>query len=77
MKRRIFAAAVAGLLLAASASLTAYAADQWYQYVCQKCGEKGVKTIQKNPVANSECTNLVNGKRCGGLKIDTPCDPPR
>jgi hypothetical protein len=77
LNRRVFNAAVAGVVLTlASASLTAYAAEQWWQSVCQKCGDKGAKNIAKGPAQDIDCSVVKNGVRCGGLRKFVKCKPP-
>ena len=77
MNRRVlFFAAAAAVILAASSATAVYAAGQWYQLVCQKCGWHGRKIQVNNPSRDSECQQYVNGKKCGGLCKDTPCGPP-
>ena len=76
MNRRVLFCAAAAVLLAAASATTVYAAGQWYQDVCQKCGWRGSKHQRDNPMRDSECYQYANGKKCGGLCKDTLCDPP-
>ncbi len=75
MNRRFFALTTGIVLLVATASAVAYAQDRWFQYVCQKCGEKGAKGHAPN-LPDSECPRRINNVRCGGLRKWTPCEPP-
>ena len=52
------------------------AADDWWQFVCTKCGNKDSKIQGKAGNRVTECSKMVNGKKCGGLVKDEPCAPP-
>ena len=75
-RRQVFAAAVAGLFSAVVVCGAALAAGQWYQFVCQKCGDKWPKNQHDKPLPDRECVKFYRGKQCGGLCVDTPCPPP-
>jgi hypothetical protein len=76
MNRRVLLSSAAGIILAASAAATVYAAESWYQRVCQKCGDKGPKQQFKSPLPDGECSSFKGGKKCGGRTVHTPCSPP-
>ena len=47
-------------------------ANEWYQFVCTKCGAKLSKSKGKNPNSETECFK----KNCGGLMKTVTCPPP-
>ena len=76
MNRRVLFFAAAAIILAASAATAVYAADQWLQPVCSKCGWHGPKSVNRGQPSDIECFQFKDGKQCGGLVKYTPCSPP-
>ena len=76
MKRRAVFFAAAKIVLAASTVTAVYAADQWYQQVCHKCGWRGTKSKFKYDDTQCIENKPDSSQRCGGLVTSEPCSPP-
>jgi hypothetical protein len=79
-RRNYLATAALALAFASTALVVNAAAEQWAQYVCQKCGHKGSKfQVQGNisEYQDKQCVEVYGKQQtCTGRTVCKPCSPP-